>query len=557
MLSEELEQAKKQILSDLKQYSHMEIGLKSQKCEALRAIYKKDEDTSHMLWANLELRKALNLELRKTNLAPAEIKRLMKQYWNTFLVAARYDFHSFLIYMEKNRDAKEKFYPPRIKILRSIVQDLQDLEDGKLETYGLSMPPRTGKTQMGIFFMSWCAGRDPSSPSLATAYGDVLTRSFYDGVLELMRSDQYTYREIFPDAPIMTTNADDETIDLASRKRYKTLTCRSIYGALTGAGEAKHLAYADDLVSGLEESMNFDRLEKLWGEFNASFNSRRKEGCRLLAIGTKWSVHDPLSRIETIHDGDPRAKFTKIPALNIDGKSNFEYENGVGFSTKAFLQIKKGLDDITWRAEYMQEPIEREGVLYQEDDLMYFNGEIPEGRPDAIVAVCDSKNQGKDYVSSPCGYVYGDLVYIPDWVFNNGLPDITKPLVATMCVNNKVARIDIEMNNGGEYFSSDVDKQIHALGGHASMRIFFTSTNKIAKIVTESDYVKKHFVFLDPKLDSTPREYKEAMRNMFAFTVTGKSKHDDSVDSLSMLSQLVKDLTGMSVTIIDRRKLPF
>jgi predicted phage terminase large subunit-like protein len=135
-------------------------------------------------------------------------------------------------------------------------------------------------------------------------------------------------------------------------------------------------------------------------------------------------------------------------------------------------------------------------------------------------------------------------------VFNNGLPEITKPLVAKMCVDQKVSRLDVEMNNGGDYYADDVDKQIQSLGGHTSIRKFFTSMNKIAKIVTESDYVKKHFVFLDKAHQS--REYKEAMRNTFGFTVTGKSKHDDAPDSLAMLSELVKGLVGGQIHVIQR-----
>jgi predicted phage terminase large subunit-like protein len=419
------------------------------------------------------------------------------------------------------------------------------------------MPPGTGKSTLGIFYMGWLMGRNPDMPNLASAYADKLCRSFYDGALSFITDPEYKYAEIFPDSPLSVTNAKDETIDLTKPHRFKSLTCRSIDGGLTGATRCESLLYADDMVSGSEEAMNRDRMDTLWTKFVNDLMSRMKQGCKMLIIGTRWSVWDCLGRLERQYEDNPRAKFVKIPALDINGKSNFEYKYNVGFSTEHFKILKDSMDDVSWRAIYMQEPIEREGVLYHEDDLMYFNGELPDGRPDAIVAVCDSKNQGKDYVSAPCGYVYGELTYIPAWVFNSGLPEVTKPLVAKMCVDHKVSRLDVEMNNGGDYYAADVDKQIHDLGGHTSIRTFFTSTNKITKIVTESDYVKKHFVFLDPKLPNTPQEYKEAMRNVFGFTITGKVKHEDAPDSASMLSILVKSLSGMAVQIIDRRKLPF
>lgn len=557
MLSEELEQAKKQLLLDIKEHPRMRCEEKAEKSYALRSLYHRENDMPHALWANFEMRKALNEELKRPDLSATEVKKLLKRYWQTFLFAAPYDFHSFLLYMEKDRDPEKQFYVPRMKVLRPIVQDLQDLADGKLTVYGLSMPPGSGKSTTGIFYMDWFAGRAPDMPNLASGYADKLCRSFYDGATSFIQDPEYKFNEIFPNSPLAVTNAKDETFDLARQHRFKTLTCRSIDGGLTGATRCEGLLYADDMCSGSEEALNRDRMDTLWTKFTNDLMSRMKENCKMLVIGTRWSIWDPLGRLETQYEGDQRAKFVKIPALDIDGRSNFEYKYGVGFSTEHFKMLKDSMDDISWRSIYQQEPIEREGVLYREDDLQYFNGVLPEGRPDAIVAVCDSKGQGKDYVSAPCGAVYGDLVYIPAWVFNNGLPDVTKPLVAQMCIDQKVSRLDVEMNNGGDYYADDVGKQIQAKGGLTSIRKFFTSTNKIAKIVTESDFVKKHFVFLDPRLSTTPREYKEALRNTFGFTITGKAKHDDAPDSLAMLSQLVKDLSGMQVVILDRRKLPF
>lgn len=553
MLSEELEQAKVNLLLDIKEHPHMDCGEKAEKSLALRTIYRRDEDMPHALWANYEMRKALNEELKRQDLSPTEVKKLLKSYWQTFLFAAPYDFHSFLLYMEKDREPEKQFYRPRMSVLRPIVQDLQDLADGKLNIYGLSMPPGTGKSTVGIFYMDWTAGKNPDMPSLASAYADKLCRSFYDGATSFIQDPEYKFTEIFPNSPLSVTNAKDETFDLARQHRFKTLTCRSIDGGLTGATRCESLLYADDMVSGSEEALNRDRMDTLWTKFTNDLMSRMKENCKMLVIGTRWSLWDPLGRLETQYENDKKAKFVKIPALDLNEHSNFEYKYGVGFSTEHFKMLKDSMDDISWRSIYQQEPIEREGVLYHEDDLMYYSGTLPpDSRPDAFLAVCDSKGQGKDYVSSPCGLVYGDLVYIPAWVFNNGLPEVTKPLVAKMCVNQKVSRLDVEMNNGGDYYADDVDKQIQALGGHTSIRKFFTSTNKIAKIVTESDFVKKHFVFLDPKLPTTPREYKEALRNVFGFTITGKSKHDDAPDSLAMLSELVKGLEGGRVNVIQR-----
>jgi predicted phage terminase large subunit-like protein len=557
MLSEELIQARDKFILHLKVNPHMSVDEKILCWNNLRGIYKKDEDINHELWANYELRKMLREKLRN-KCTPSESKKLQKEYWETFLLGARYSFHDYMLYLEHRRDPDKKFYENRLTQLKPIVQDLQDLYDGKLQRLGISLPPGVGKTTLIIFFLTWVMGKDPLMPNLYSGYADKLCRGTFDGILSIMKDPEYCYKEIFPDSPIATTNAKDESIDLVKQQRFKTFTARSLDSGLTGATRCENILVLDDAVSGIEEAMNLERLDSLWMKVTNDLFSRAKESCRILLVGTRWSCHDVLGRMEERYSEDRKSKFIRISALDEDGNSNFDYKHGVGFSRAYFENMRENMDDVSWRAIYQQEPIEREGLLYQKDQLQHFF-ELPEAAPDAIVAICDSKNQGKDYVCALCGYVYGDSVYIPSLVFNNGLPEVTKPLVAQMCVDNKVSRIDIESNNGGEYYAQSVDEQIHKLGGFSSVRTFFTSTNKITKIITESDFVKKHFVFLDESKyppDEAGHEYKRFMQNVLGFTITGKVKHDDGPDGLAMLSQLVKDLSGMEVRIVDRRSLP-
>lgn len=53
----------------------------------------------------------------------------------------------------------------------------------------------------------------------------------------------------------------------------------------------------------------------------------------------------------------------------------------------------------------MNEPIEREGLVYSQDELRrYF--ELPSEDPDAIIGICDTKDKGADYAFLPVAYVY-------------------------------------------------------------------------------------------------------------------------------------------------------
>lgn len=241
-----------------------------------------------------------------------------------------------------------------------------------------------------------------------------------------------------------------------------------------------------------------------------------------------------------------------MPCYNSKGESNFDFT--CGFDTDYYKDIQSLMDELSFNALYMCEPIEREGLLYHKEDLQYYLS-LPKEPEDSRIAICDSKNMGVDYVSSIVGYCYGDLVYVDDIVYNNGLPDITRPLVSNMWVKHKVVRADVELNNGGNYYAEDLDKMVKDAGGKTSIRIFYSGNNKNVKIITYSDYVKTQFIFKDPSLYSPHSDYAKFMKDLFSWTQSGKNKHDDAPDSIAMLAQLVQDLHGNSVKVLDRKRL--
>lgn len=84
------------------------------------------------------------------SLSNTEIFDLSNMYWQSMLLEARYrQLNSYLVYLERNRNPKDKFYLPRsecfIKI--GLMQALQDMLDDKLDLLTISLPPGTGKAQ--------------------------------------------------------------------------------------------------------------------------------------------------------------------------------------------------------------------------------------------------------------------------------------------------------------------------------------------------------------------------------------------------------------------------
>ena len=426
------------------------------------------------------------------------ITKLYQQHRNTLHFLAPNDFDSYIQFMEWERDPKKKFYVPRRPVLKTAVKGLQDLEDDVLDILGISMPPGTGKTTLALFYLTWIGGKYSDESTLTGSHSNAFIRGAYDECLRMMDKDgEYLWREVFPTVSISNTNAKDCRIDIGNRKRFETLEFTSIGTGNAGLYRAARLLYCDDLVSGIEVAMSKERLDKLWEIYTTDLRQRKiGDHCKELHIATRWSVHDILGRLERQYGNDDRARFIVLPALNENDESNFDYAYGVGFSTKAYHEQRDIMDDVSWRALYQNEPIEREGLLYSEDELRRYY-ELPDQDPDAIIAICDTKDTGKDYGFMPVAYLYGSDYYIEDCVCTNALAELTDACLAAVLLKNKVQSCRFESNSAGGRIADKVHKEVIARGGITHITKRFTTSNKETRIVVNAEWVKQHCLFKD------------------------------------------------------------
>lgn len=489
--------------------------------------------------------------LKSGELPEEDMRRMFGLHRKVLLEAAPYDFDSYLLYVEWEREPEKKFYVPRRKVLKSVVEAMQDLIDDKLDLLTISMPPGTGKSTLGIFFLTWVMGKYPDQPNLASAHSGLLTRSFYDGVYQIITDTDYLWADVFPGVQIHATNSKEETIDLNKRHRFSTLTCRAINASLTGATRCEKILYADDLCSGIEEAMSKERLDKLWDTYANDLKSRKKMGAKEIHIATRWSVHDVIGRLQMKYGNDPRAKFIIIPAVDENGESNFNYAYGVGFDTKYFEDMADNLDDASYKALFMNQPIEREGQLYAPEELRrYF--ELPDEPPDAIVSVCDTKDTGADYCVMPIAYQYGNDFYIEDCVCDNGKPEIVEIRLAQKLLSHKVQMSRFESNSAGGKIAEKVLREVKEKGGNTKITTKFTTANKQTKIIVNSPYIKEHFLFKDDSVIKSNKEYRTMLEFLFRYTMAGKNAHDDVPDALAQLSEFVQSMTGAKIEVIQR-----
>ena len=482
-----------------------------------------------------------------------KLREMFAFHREVVFAGARESFHLCLLAVEWNRDPDKKFYPPRRMVLREVVKALQELEERKLDLLAVSMPPGSGKTTLAIFYLTWIAGRHPEEPTLTGSHSNSFVRGVYDECLRIFdQNGDYLWQEVFPETQVVNTNAKDCRIDLGKRKRFETLQFTSIGTGNAGLYRAMHLLYCDDLVSGIEVALNKERLDKLWETYTTDLRQRKiGDHCGELHIATRWSVHDVIGRLESMYGESPRAKFIVIPAMDENDESNFDYAYGVGFNTQFYHQQRDIMDDASWRALYMNQPIEREGLLYHADELRrYF--ELPGDSPDGVIGICDTKDKGTDYAFLPVAYVYGQDYYIDDCICDNGLPEVVDARLAEILVRDKVKLCRFESNSAGGRVAEKVQQMVKDRGGITHITTKYTTANKETKIIVNSAWVKEHCLFKDESLYKKNSEYGKMVNMLCSYTMAGKNKNDDVPDGMAMLAEFAQSLGASKVEVFQR-----
>jgi predicted phage terminase large subunit-like protein len=483
--------------------------------------------------------------------------KFYEQWRRCLLFEAPHDFDSFMTYIELDRKPEKRFYAPRKHYLRPMVQGFQDVLDGKLRLLTISMPKRAGKSQTGINFVNMLSGKFPDRSTLMEGTGDDLVKSFYNGCLEYLTvPNEYLFYDVFPDARLVQTNADTKTVNLKSKSRFPTIMCRSIDARQVGLSEATNVLYLDDCVEGREEAKNRQRLDDKWEGISGDIMGRAIEGTPMVFTGTRYSLYDPIGRVQEHAQREGWAwRAIEIPALDlVTDESNYEYEREGKkvFTTAYFREQRELLSAEQFESEFQQQPFEAKGLLFNKEELNYFF-ELPKDRdPDTIIAVGDTAESGSDSTSMPVAKIYGSDVYIVDVVFDDSPAEVTKPECAKCLIENKVASAVFESNNAGQYYARDVDQIIRERGYSVGIRTKRTISNKQTRIEFASDNIKKNFYFKHPSTYKRGSQYWNFMKEVTTYTRSGKVPHDDAPDSLSLLENEIRMLSGGKVEVFKR-----
>lgn len=466
-------------------------------------------------------------------------------------------------------ERKRSIYVPKREEIKRFIKDVKYVGDEECQCIMIDDPCHlyitdnyiiTHNTTAEKFFHSAVVGWFPSDYSLFYSHSGDITRMYYDGVYQIVTdSQEYTWGEVFPGLKVTSTNAKSQQFNVGKYKPFPSLQTASVGSENAGKVRASKFLLVDDMIGKLEEALNKNILDKLWSAYAVDARQRKTNGtdgkfCKEIHIATRWSVHDVIGRIQRAYEGNPRVRAIAVPDIDPEtGESNFLYDIG-GFTAEDFKDQELLMDEISYRCLYKQDPIEREGLLYHPDEVRTYSS-LPDKEPDAILAICDTKNTGTDYMFVPCFKQYGDDFYLIDCVCDNGVDfDVLFDKITRLIVDNGVQKLEIESNQGGKPIGTTIRNMIEAEGWTCNITEKPTETNKESRIIANSYWVKKHVLFKE-KGDYPPMsEYGVMMSELFSWTQVGKNPHDDIPDCLANFALFVQRNTYTKATII---KSPF
>ena len=461
----------------------------------------------------------------------------LEQYYRLLMIEAQQgNFESYMLYLEKNRPYKQRFYLPKKEQFDKIgiIKALQDMLDDNLDLLTISLPPGTGKTTLSKFFISFVIGLDTSGYNLFFSHSADICRMYYDGVMDIVTSSEYTWSEIFPKCSVTSQNAKMMTFNINEYKPFQSLMCASRGSEMAGKVRCNRFLMVDDLIGKQEEAMNKNTLEKIWNnDYTTDARQRKVDGCKEIHIATRWSIYDVIGHLEQAYADNPRAKFIAVPDIDEKtGESNFAYKYH-GFSKEFFNAQELIMNDITYQCLYRNQPIEREGLLYNADMLRYFFA-LPEREPDAILSVCDTKSKGEDFMVLPVLYQYDDDFYLADCICDDSSDfDLQYSKITKILLKHDVQQCEIESNAGGDRLAFEVEKRVKENEGRTHITTKATETNKETRILVNSDWIIKHVLFLDKECYNKKSDYGRFMSGLLTYSVTGKNPHDDVPDAMA------------------------
>ena len=236
-----------------------------------------------------------------------------------------------------------------------IAAKLEAVERGEIDRLMIFMPPRHGKSELASKrFPAWCLGRDPSRQIIAASYNSDLANDFGRNVRNIVAEPEFG--QVFPGVGLAS---DSQAANRMNTNHGGAYVAAGVGTAVTGRGA--HIALIDDPFKDREEADSERRRNTVWDWYRSTLYTRLMPSGAIVLIQTRWHEDDLAGRLLEHEAG--QWDVLELPAVNDAGEALWPE----WYDKAALDRIKATIGPREWSALYQQKPQPDDGTFFQRE----------------------------------------------------------------------------------------------------------------------------------------------------------------------------------------------
>lgn len=250
---------------------------------------------------------------------------------------------------------------------------LQDVADKKSPRLIITMPPRSGKSELvSRRFPAFALGRNPELQIIATSYSSDLSQRFNRDVQRVI--DDEKYFDLFPNTRLSNSRVrtDSRGSYIRTSDLFEIVGHAGAYrscgvgGGITGQGA--DILIIDDPIKDRAQAGSKTIRDSIWDWYTSTAYTRLSPGGGVIVMATRWHTDDLIGRlIQRMGEGDT-FRIVNYPAIAEHDELHCKAGEALHperYPLSTLLQIQKTIGSRDWEALYQQHPVPDGGALFK------------------------------------------------------------------------------------------------------------------------------------------------------------------------------------------------
>jgi hypothetical protein len=189
---------------------------------------------------------------------------------------------------------------------------------GRIPRLAISTPPQHGKSTAVCIAASYALGLNQHEMLMYASYKEKFSTRGSRSVRRYIQSAPFVKR--FGQFTISPDTAAEWMINAAGGNNRPSFI--AVGGKSPGTGQSVTLSIVDDLLNGPDEGSSPVGLDNAWATLTQGLLTRLQPQGRMILIGTRWALDDPIGRLMKLSEDSVKAVPLVAVNFRMDGKIN-------------------------------------------------------------------------------------------------------------------------------------------------------------------------------------------------------------------------------------------